>query len=248
VKTRLSVVALVGVIFVLSAVVASAASAAEGPFYKVARSRLAAGQSDGVTLTSNEGFLLRGASQAPEIRCSTYKANGGAGLLGSTGANDGSGHATLTFEGCEAVTWWAGPCTIEGGTFTSVPLSVTTAYATNTRTGKLYLMFKPVSKQVLAVVHLGGSCAGEKSTLEGAVAAEVFSGGKAVEAGKEPVEAANLELKFPGASGRSVWTEAGGTMASQTTTVKAGGNAYGSITGSAKLGVTGGASWGVFTK
>jgi hypothetical protein len=248
VRTRLSVVALVGVIFVLSAVVASAASAAQGPFYKVGGTRLAAGQSDGVTLTSNSAFALRGATLAPEINCNSYKANAGAELLGSSGANDGSGHATLTFEGCEAVTGWAGPCSIEGGTITTVPLSVTTAYATNTRTGNLYLMFKPVSKLVLAVVHLGGRCEGEQRTLEGAIAAEVFSGGKAVEAGKEPAEAASLELKFPSTSGRSVWTETAGTMTAQTTTVKAGGNAYGSITGSAKLGLAGGAGWGVFTK
>jgi hypothetical protein len=225
------------------AATASAAWATEGPFYKVNGSRLAAGST--TTLSMSGETVRLGGSLAPEISCLHIKSTGKSELSGSNGATGGSGTTTLKLEGCAELT--GQQCTIEKGTITTNPLTITTAYATSSRTGKIYLLFKPAPETAFALVHYTETCESPSMPLEGAVAMEVTVGGTAVEVGKEPAEASKVKLRLPGTEGRNVWTESAGILQHQHAALVAVGIEYGTMIGSATATVGSELAWGLFT-
>ncbi len=248
-KSRVSVlvIAVAAAVFAFAAM-ASAALASEGPFYKISGARLGSGSAHAFSL-SGSGFVYFGVSTlAPEIECGGFSAATGAELFGSNGANASSGAATLSFVKCRELTGANKECPIEKGTITTNPLTITTAYATSSRTGKIYLLFKPAKGQPFAVIHnTGPGCEGIKTTLEGAVAMEATVAGSAIEVGKEPAEATSIQLSLPGKAGRTVWTESSGTLQQQTATLGAFGNKYGTLAGTATASLSGLPSWGLYT-
>ena len=199
----------------LSAVAAGAAQAAtEGPFYKIAGTRLAKGQSKEVTLKANPNkeyskLTLKAAGVLGWlIQCKTQAFGAGAKLLGSTGASSGSGEVRLELSGCTVVER-GNTCnkTVEEPIKTE-PLSAQLVYTGAGRTGKLAVDFKPVKLQKFGEIRFPGTeeCGTQEDELLGELVAELYSGGAPVEVGKEPAEGKALELHFPWVQPKEVWS------------------------------------------
>jgi hypothetical protein len=233
--------------FAMSAVGATAASAAEGPFYKITGVRLLAGESREVKakLESKEFIFIQ--QTFIWIRCTKQKLGAGAEILGSTGANAGSGKETLVFEGCSAE-GNGSACRLENETITTTTLSSQLVYASKERTGKVLVLFKPVSGSIFATLKFtGAGCIAEKTLVSGSVAAEVFSGGQAVEVGKESEAIAN-EVNFPTTLIKHVWVESNGVLQEQKPVLKYGNSNFSSVTGKSELTLAAESRWGIYTK
>jgi hypothetical protein len=230
----------------LGAVAATAAQATEGPFYKVGGSRLLSGESKELKSTLTEEFVIFNPTVL-NVRCTKQKLGAGSELLGSTGANGASSKETLVFEHC-IVEGNGAECELEHESLTTTTLNMLSAYANKERTGKVLELFKPASGRLFATLKfVGKSCKFEKTTFEGAMAAELRIGGKAVEVGKEPAAAVASELNFPTTLIKSVWTESGGVLTEQKFVLSENGRNFSKITGTLELTLIGEPKWGAFT-
>jgi hypothetical protein len=231
-------------VLALSAAVASAAQATEGPFYKVAGSRLAAGESKEFSgrPTAGEVIKMTFFSGSQTIECSGYKVAPGAKLLGSTGANAGGASETMEFSGCNVSVNGEG-CQLENGKFKTVPLTGTLAYSTATRTGAVVEDLAPASGEVFATLKFNNRCTiGPSIQVEGAAVSEAWP---ANEVGKELAEALTGGSLWPRTPIETVWVEQGGLLKkrpSQHLTWKF------SFAGNETLSeLVGGTKWGVYT-
>jgi hypothetical protein len=238
-------------VLALGAVAASAAQAAtEGPFYKIAGSRLASGETKEVTSKAYTGFTIDN-SLAGEIGCTQQKFASGAKLSGSTGANAGGGTVTLEFSNC-TVSGEGEGCQISGGTLKTQPLTVKLAYLNSTRTGHLAMAFLPAKGTTWAEFQYTGSgCKVKAVKITGGIAAELvaFRSEKLEvnEVGKEPAETPANGVEF--INGHSIWVEEGGKLVKKLEAeerLEAFGGAV-TMAGTSKLEL-GGSEWGVYTK
>jgi hypothetical protein len=234
-------------VFALGVVAASAAQAAtEGPFYTVAGARLAAGETKEVTVKSGKLFTLR-LLHGFEVVCQTMKYAPGAKVIGSTGANAGTGEETIEWSECSVGGVGGEGCQVEGRKLKTFALKSTLGYATSTRSGKILMLFKPASgREVLTFNLTGCSTWGGKKIVTGSFIGEVRSGGHAVEVGSEPAAAVTGEVFVPEAS-LSIWTESAGAL-----TMTRGGLSLSEATSfvmesKSTLELAGGPLWGVFT-
>jgi hypothetical protein len=236
-------------VLALSAVAASAAQAAtaEGPFYKISGTRLASGSSKEVK-TKATGIQFYGAT-GPEVECREMKLASGAKLLGSTGANFGSGEATLEVSHC-TVSRNGVNCEVANTTYKSMPLKLELAYHEANRTGGLLMLLSPVkgkAKSFIELTFTGSGCLSKELALTSTVGAYLEVGGKPVEAGKEPAAAKVAQLHFTNQNVEDAWLETGGSLA-ETENVELD-SAFGEVllSGTLELELPGGAEWGVFT-
>lgn len=244
-KIRTYVLAFVAVLAV-SAGAASAAQATEGPFSKVAGTRLLAGETKELKARLSREYVLTFGTF--EIKCHKQKLAAGAELQGSTGANAGASKETIVFEEC-TITGNGEGCSIEGGKITTNPLTSTLAYETNTRTGKLLLFFKPTTGTAFATVHFTGTCTVSPMLFEGSVAAQDYSGTSAVVVGSEPAEAAAVGVNFPAESIKTAWVETAGALAEKKPLLKVttlGGRSI-LMLGRSELTLGGEPNWGLYT-
>jgi hypothetical protein len=236
-------------VLALSAVVASAAQAAtpEGPFYKITGARLLSGASKEVKVKSSSGIILNLPEEGVKLECSKQGLAAGAKLLGSTGANFGSGEGSLEFSECFLAEGNGSPnCQPTSSTIKTDPLKWKLAYTDAARTGDVAVVFEPVSGSNIADVHFTGSnCTISELPLYGSFAGDVEVGRKLVEVSKEPAATKTLEIRFPAAVIREAWPETGGVLKDTKVKLLAYGDAL-TYTGSLEL-EAGGAEWGVFT-
>ena len=235
---------------VASAVVASAAQAAtaEGPFYKITGTRLASGKSQEVKAKTGQEGNLTLAWRGTKVGCSTIRFASGAKLLGSTGANYGSGEATLEFSGCFLETGNGAPECEVSKTIKTEPLKLELAYTDETRSGDMAVVFAPVStKKIFADVAFEGSrCTSDEALFGGSIAGQVEVSNKPVEVGKEPAATKTIQVKLPGTPIRHVWLEGSGTLLKTgTELIEDGGGVEDYAT--LELELATGATWGVFT-
>ncbi len=184
-------------VFALSAVAAGAAQAEEAPFFKIAGTRLGFGESKEATLKSGKLDLDFGIGT---VECSVKLASG-AKLLGSHAGEPGLFEGTLEFSGCEAI----GPrnCKLSEP-LTSSPLKGRTMlFGEKSKVGLLLEPKKGVT--FFPSVKLTGTKCETTFGVTGQVAAELRSGGKTIEVGKEPAEAKTVELNFPTTHITKIW-------------------------------------------
>jgi len=245
-------------VIALTAVTASAAqAAAEGPFYKLTGARLAEGKTAEVKVKSSGEFLIGAAGGGgPEMSCEKVAFASGAKLLGSTGANFGSGEVTLEMSGC-SIPAYNGCVVGEKGSFKTSPMKLELAYPEDARKGQIEVVLAEIKKAFINVklTNRQGETGSESCdfrtqlTLDGSVVARIEAGklGEVDEVGKEPVAAKTLKLTFA-ARGESkyVWLEKAGALArSEAVLAWEGKGAY--FDGHIELELSTGAEWGVFT-
>src|SRR5580700_10316438 len=218
----------------LSAVVASAAQAAEGPFFKVAGARLKEGESKELTgkLSSHEVVISFPGS---DISCTTMDFAAGAKIAGSTGANFGFGEGVLELSKCVGEGPLTAGCEVTG--FKSKPLKEELAFLSSERSGELGVDFTPVSTKP-ASGDFG------EIKLVGSIVADV---GKD-EVGKEPAEAKGLLLKLPTVGIRKAWLEKSGSLTEVRPELQWQTGEALAMSGEFSLELASGAEWGVFTK
>jgi hypothetical protein len=200
---------LVGVLLAvcaLAAVMASAAQAVEGPFWKVNGARLAAGGKAPIEAKTSKEYILTAGTIEIKSKKSKLKASE---LLGSTGKDMGVSAQTVEFEENTVVGNGTG-CTI--GTIKTELLEGGLAYEKENATtkvgeGKVYVDFanKKVHDEgktggVLAPLtfNAGTGCTIPTATVEGEVSAEAQSENKPVEVGVNEKEAEIGQVVFPG--------------------------------------------------
>jgi hypothetical protein len=243
---RSALVALVAVL-ALSALAATVAQAAEGPFYKVAGARLGAGETKELKAKVKKEYVIHYNTSFEIIRCTAQKLEAGAKIIGSIGANPGTSEETISFEGCSQM-GNGSPCEVENNKITTNLLTTKLVYATKERTGKILILFKPVEGTVFATFKFTGSgCNFTTMAVEESVAAEVWSGGKAVEVGIEPADVVANEVSFPEPSIKKVWVETAGKLEEKKPVLKGFGGALEEV-GRSAFTLAGEPKWGVYTK
>jgi hypothetical protein len=241
--SRCALVALVAV-FVMSAVVATSAEAAEGPFYKASGARLKAGESSELKASVSKAYVMTWGTF--KFACTAQKLAAGAKIIGSSGASAGTGEETIVFEGCTVEGNGSG-CELENKKITTTAIGSELAYGAKERAGKVLSLFKPVSGSVFATLKFVGTCAINTMVLEGSVTAEAWSGAKAVEVGKEPAEAVANEVKFPETSIKKVWIEKARRLEEKKPVLQGFGKVL-TIVGGSELTLAGEPRWSVFTR
>lgn len=239
-------VALFAVLAVSAGAAAASQAATEGPFYKVGGVRLKATESKELKAQSFKKYVF--SKGVMQTSC-TQKLAAGAKIIGSTGANAGASEETIVFEGCTVVGNGVG-CEVEHNQFTTSPLLGELGYenkeATETKErGPLVMLLKPVSGTWFATIKFVGACTQGEAKLLGSVAATVYSGGKAVEVGKEPAEQVANVLKF-GPSHTQIWIEKAGVLSEVKPRLESAGTTVG-VEGQSELWLAGELKWGVYT-
>lgn len=218
----------------------------EGPFYKVAGARLASGESKEVKDTVTSSTRLYNGVRG-YMKCTTQAFAAGAKLLGSTGANPGTGEVTLELSGCTEEEAKRAGCKVEP--IKSYPLTAKLVYLNKERKGALAIEFTPVKGQKFALITVKGTGCNEEVYVTGDLVAGLYSGGKPVEVGKEPAEAKALELKLTVEQPAVVWVEKSGEL------VETSAEPLSYLTGfiyfvegaHATLELAGSSTWGAFT-
>jgi hypothetical protein len=230
-----------------SAIASASASAAEGPFFKVAGTRLASGATKAIISTkATKNFVLKAGTDV--VTCTavtTSSSAGAAAILGSTGANAGKDDEVVEFSGC-TVAGNGTPCSVTTPIVANT--HTTLAYSASAKTGAILDLFEPASGTTFTTLSFTGTgCEVTSTKVEGSVAAETWSGGKVIEVTKEPAEAKVGEVNYPATSVKKAWTEASGTLTEHTVSLKAFGVAA-SLEGRASFELNGSPVWGVYTK
>jgi hypothetical protein len=238
-KSRTMLTVLVAVL-ALSALAAGAAQANEGPFYKVAGSRLAAGSSRELKVLGG-GQIIAWAGIV--VTCSKASAAAGAKILGTAPGTPEFSEQTITYSGC-SISGNGTPCQVSN--IKSTPLTATLVYSEKERKGHIDVLYKPVSGTSFATFTLTGiGCEWEgEQKLTGSVAAEALNGSEWIKVGSEPAATATQRALFPTETIRKVWKEA--TAVEGLGLKILGGIAVG-IQGSSTLELASGELWGPFT-
>ncbi len=223
----------------------TAAQAAEGPFYKIAKSRLLSGESEQVRIGTVGHITIVSPPTGIRYECSNVKTPS-AKLLGSTGANSATNEEQFEWSSC-VLAGNGTPCV---GPFPelSQPLQGKLVYSDSERTGVIDMDILPASGTKFIILAFSGSgCRLTELTVRGSVAGELWSGGKAVKVGEEPAETSKLEVRFPSSPIKNVWSEITGALVEATPHVESFGEED-KIEGALSFTLTGEANWGVYTK
>jgi hypothetical protein len=212
-KMRFKIIGLcLAAVFVMSAVVATAAQAEEAPFWSRGGSgaRLGKGETRDISAKiSSSSFVLK-SSGGETITCHGIRLKEGV-LLGSEPGEPGTNDEVVEFFKECGVTGDGTGCTIEEPIVTE-NLKSELVYAENKK--QVLEEFKPaVSGGRLATLHFGSTCTPVKGAVavEGTVAAEVLNGkSEKIELPTHPAEEATGFVKFPETAIRKVWLIKGG--------------------------------------
>jgi hypothetical protein len=234
----------------VSATAATAAQAVtvEGPIIQVEREGLVSGATQEFTAADKTAFVLKSSSAKIKLECKAVKVKAGATLNGAELTSGAKGSETLELSSCEG----GGEgeslkgCEPEGGKLTSTALVNTLGFS-GSRTGALLVLFAPASGTTLATVKFtGASCVTKSATVSGNLIAAVYSGGSAVEVGKDEGEAVKQELRF--ATGeRTISTEKEGTLTSVKGSLKVN-EVAATLEGEATLELASAQPWGAFAQ
>jgi hypothetical protein len=229
-------------VLALSAVAASAAQASvEGPFYKIAGTRLASGKSKEITVTQYGNYTMSFSSVV--ITCTKMSASSGSKILGAATGKPGTIEATFTFSGC-SVSGNGASCAVSKGEIKTQPLVGTLVY--NENKTDLDVLFKKSTKKLFAELNFTGTgCVFTELGIDGQVAAELWAGEKEewIPVGHEPEEAHTVGLRFsPGI--HAVYEDGTGEVEVEELTVDGTGFQF---TGASTLALGSGELWGVFT-
>jgi hypothetical protein len=217
-------------VLALSAVAASAAQAStEGPFFKVAGSRLASGASQ--EFSAGRGHYVMSVGS----------------MLGSATGKPGTIETTFTYTGCTVSGNGTG-CAVKGGSVKTEPL-VGTLVDNESKTN-VDVLFKPTAKKHIFVTlefqaETGGSCSISSTKVSGELVAEILGGKETeewVQVGKEPAEAHAVDI-YLGSQPKVLYEEGAGLI--EVEALEAGGG-FG-IQGNSQLELASKALWGVFT-
>jgi hypothetical protein len=247
----LSVVAIAA----LAAITASAATAIEGPFYRIEKSRLL--ENIPVEAKLAKEYQLKNA--IIEIHCTAQKLESSS-LLGSQGANSGSSIEIVVFEGC-AVIKNGEACEPysektagkkEPGIIRTKPLTGALDFANkaSVKGEILLIIFEPVKKPpvFVTVKFTGVNCKVTSLAIEGSIAAEVWEGaGKAVKVEETETEAEIGFVNFPAAQIKVDFIEEEGVRKEAKPSLKAAGLAT-ELTGRTELKLPSKEKWGIVTK
>jgi hypothetical protein len=210
----------------------------KGPFYRI---KGTLGGKSSIEGKSGKEFVVK--TETAKLKCT--KVN-----LEKASVNDSSGEETLVFEAC-SVEGNGEKCEVEGKTFKSEPLQTTLAF-TNKESKKgetLLASTKPVKGNVIAKLKFtGASCKLKETAIEGSMAAEALSAGKAVKLEEEPAEAETSEVTFPEKAIATSWVE---SEPEKRTEVKQSLTAFGkaaTLTGNNAKKLVGGGNWSIATK
>jgi hypothetical protein len=250
--TRIKLVGLaLMAVFAFSAVAATAASAVEGPFYKVGGSRLLAGETRLLSASAKENFSLTGAGVTITCTGLNLPVVNEMQIIGSTGANAGKSLEALNFTGCTTTTNGT-KCDVENESVQTNLVSNLLGYSTATKTGPIFVLFAPDVAKDFATIRFkaltGGECKVPSLLVEGNVIGLARVNGANVVVGSEPAETLHGEVSFAGIN-KTIWMETEGTLMSLKSHMEVGGLGA-KFTGIALLLVnsaTGPVNWGVFT-
>jgi hypothetical protein len=236
--------AVLGAVLAVGVFAASAQAATEGPFYKVAGTRLATGSTKVLTVKQKEKLTL--SSFGIVMTCLNVKSLSGAKILGSSGANSASSEETLEFSGC-TTSGNGTPCEMENRKFTTTALKGTLGYATGSRTGQLEMLLKPASGTVFGSIHFTGEgCSVSSMLLEGRTIVALRSGGHPVEVGVNEVQAKAGEFEFKPTNATKIWTESAGALSEVKSALTFDGISF-FVNGVALQELEGLPEWGAFT-
>jgi hypothetical protein len=228
--------------------VAPAQAAVHGPFWSIAGKKLATGESHEVLLASSSGSY----SMKAELLGVTATVSCKKQAIESasiTGGVPSIIKAVFKLSECTVTANGTGCKVTEP--LTTEPLTGTLGYATKERTGKILARFEGAKvegrSRLGEISFTGAKCIVHSTELIGTVAAEVVSGGKAEEVGKEARKAEITELNFPTTQIAAVWIEnEAKEVKEEATTFNVFGN-RGKIEGSSELKLSGGSKWGTST-
>jgi hypothetical protein len=237
----------------LSAVAVSAASATEGPFWKVGGVRLAAGETRLLLATAKEKFTLESKGVGIVITClgTSLPAGSEMQIIGAAPGNGGTSEEAILFTSCTQTGNGEAPCAVENQEIKTTLVLNLLGYSNANRTGQVLVLFEPkVGKTFVTVHFVGAGCKFLETAIEGTTVGGAQAGGQPVLAGlvgSEP-ESLHGEVKFPHA--QLIFIERGGVLKHQ----KAGLSAFGvasTLAGVALLLVHGTnglpQAWGVFS-
>jgi hypothetical protein len=264
-------------VFALGAVTSTPAQASEGPFYKLCK-KVAAGlngefkdnecKEPGVTLNGwnkirlleKETSELEGKMQSEEFvfangvqtaRCKKLKIEKGAVLVGSTGANAGTGEGTGVFEECTVEGNGVG-CEVEGKEIKSEPIRGTLGFAKEkVEKGDVHLvMFEPVTGSILAKLRfVGAACSLKIATVEGKIGAQLDNGKRESLKLEENEEfSAKGLVRLPTTLITGVWVEKEGKREKMAMGIKSFGKTATKFEGETSYMLMNGEHMGVFSK
>jgi hypothetical protein len=234
-------------VLALSAVVATAAQAAtEGPYFKVAGTRLLSGKTKEVKLVAGHPVEFTVQALYMRIVCYGAKLKAGATIDGSTGANAGTSKETIEYSECQGgASYETGQCEPEGGKITTSPLVGTLGYSSSTKTGPVLVKYHAETGSTFATIKfVGARCAMSSTPVTGTQVASVYAGRSPIEVGSNEVEAAKAEVWFS-ATEKTIWTESEKVLTSTRGGLVASGFAF-SEEAETGLELAGGGNWGVF--
>jgi hypothetical protein len=199
-------------VFALSAIVATAAQASEGPFYNVNGIRLGAGGKEEIAAKVQTEYKLETITPFVTITCTAQKLAKGSVIIGSAKGSAGTSTETIEFEGCALKGNNAhgveGECRLaaaDKGVIQTEPVKNTLDYPKKApaKGDVLLVLFQPEKGSVLVKPKVEdvppGECAIKPTlTVEGSVAAEAWDNNqKAIKLEEEPAEEKVGYVNFP---------------------------------------------------
>jgi hypothetical protein len=234
-------------------IAASAASAVEAPYYKVAKARLGAAEAKEVLVEGQGNQVLTNATSKITITCTTLKAKAGATINGSAAGEPGTSAGSLEYSGCTTV-GNGEKCELEGKKVTTNALKDELAYAVKqeplVKGNKIVDLFTPAAGAVFAKLQFkaeaGGKCTFAETAVEGSVLVETQNSKKETVAVEE--HEAEEEFGFIKAiAGEACKVKASKFSECKKASLKAFGTAA-TYEGTSKIKLATGQAFGVFSK
>jgi hypothetical protein len=197
-KTFRALGVILGAIFVLSAVAATAAQAAEEPYYQVNGARLAAGETREITVKAAKSFVLKNTISKATVTCKENTVAKGSIILGSAKGSPGRSDEVVEFKECEVTNNGTG-CKVEEPIVTKK--LVNKLVYSKELAGIIDVLFTPETGKVFAeLTFIGSGCKTPNTTVEGNVAAEALMKKTSLTFGTNGTEEPVGEVNFPSTS------------------------------------------------
>jgi hypothetical protein len=195
-------------VLALGAVVATTAQAEEAPFWFVAGTRLAAGQTRFITAKEEAPFVLKASSTKVTVTCSTVEVLPHAVILGSAAGEPGTNDETITLKTCK-VEGNGSECKV------TEPINTTnlkSELVEDKTKAKLLVLFQPASGTTLAELKFSKGCTTESTKVTGSFVTEVLTDPEeeAVELSTGAAEDGSWLLRLPETQPTAVWLVKGG--------------------------------------
>ena len=223
----------------MGAVPAQAYTHTAGPVWTINGAKLGAGESHEVLSASSSGeyTMSTGGTRPITVTCKNQAVENAS----ITGGVPSTIKATLKLSEC-SVTGNGTGCKVKEPLVTK-PLTGQIGYATKERTGKILTRFEGSKGELFEVRFEGAPCTVHARDGEGSVIAEISSGGKSEEVGKE-TSATIDQLRFPTTPITALWVEnSAGELKEETAKLT-----EGYIAGTSELELSKLPEWGVAAK